>query len=151
MEVDGERGVGAGRRVRTARSLQQGEVVLSEPALVTGPRLSSVLVCVSCCSRLTLTTPVPCPTCGLPLCSSCHSAPANHSRECLLFSNNNIHFSFKTTSQAKLISPVVTIIRLGPNIWRADLISFIDFYCLRTGRIWNPTLRRGEAPNLGIM
>ena len=110
LEVVGVRGEAAGRSMRTRRLLEAGEVVLAEPALVSGPRLSPALVCVSCLARLPHLQL--CPACGLPLCPTCQSpAASQHETECQILVFNNLHFSFKSPSQAKIISPVVTIIR----------------------------------------
>ena len=114
LEVVGVRGEAAGRRMRTRRRLEAGERVLTETAVVWGPRLSPALVCVSCLARLTSLQV--CPTCGLPLCSACQAGtescpPPPHWTECQIFLINNLHFSFKSPSQAKIISPVVTILR----------------------------------------
>ena len=144
LEVVGVRGEAAGRSMRTRRRLEGGEVVLTEPAVVWGPRLSPALVCVSCLARLPHLQL--CPSCGLPLCSACQagcetSPPTPHWTECQIFINNNLTFSFKSPSQAKIISPVVTIIRsemkklqpVGNNLCS-------DFYYQRKiGNIWNPT------------
>ena len=114
LEVVGERGEGAGRSMRTRRRLEGGEVVVKETAVVWGPRLSPSLVCVSCLARLPHLQV--CPSCGLPLCSACQTGPETsppppHWTECQMFVINNLHFSFKSSSQAKIISPVVTILR----------------------------------------
>ena len=114
LEVGGVRGVGAGRLVTTTTSLQPGQVVLRESPLVTGPRVSSVLVCVSCLSRLGGSAPS-CSSCGLPLCPPCQGAPGRHSQECRIFTSNKLQFSFQTQSQAKIISPLVTIVR--SEVW----------------------------------
>ena len=124
LEVVGVRGEAAGRRMRTRRRLEAGERVLTETAVVWGPRLSPALVCVSCLARLPHLHH--CPACGLPLCSACQSEDqARHNTECQIFTINNLQFSFKSPSQAKIISPVVTIIRSEIRFLRGKIHQFL--------------------------
>ena len=50
--VCGQPGSGPGRHMVSGRSVPAGQLVLREKALLTGPRLSSVLVCVECLERM---------------------------------------------------------------------------------------------------
>ena len=50
--VCGQPGSDGGRYLVSGRSVAAGQLVLREEAILTGPRLSSVLVCVECLERM---------------------------------------------------------------------------------------------------
>merc|ERR1711963_512978 len=105
--VVGEKGVGNGRFVRCTDAISSGELVLTESALVTGPKLSHLLVCVQCLRCLGSVSL--CQSCGLPLCLQCQSCDhphlTSHSQECHLLTRHGVVFHPSTPTQAKLLLP----------------------------------------------
>jgi hypothetical protein len=52
LSIQGSSGSVVGRYLVSARSVAAGQLVLKEDAFITGPRLSSILVCVQCLHRM---------------------------------------------------------------------------------------------------
>lgn len=118
FKVHGEKGVGCGRYVRCTETLLPGELILEEDALVSGPKLSHMLVCVQCLRSLNSLSL--CNSCGLPLCIKCQNQDfydqslhlTSHTQECKLLRSSGIKLDPANKTQAKLLLPCVTILRL---------------------------------------
>jgi len=145
IEICGEKNIGPGRHVKSLTKFSPGDLVLLEDALVTGPKLTHVLVCVQCLRSMSALHL--CDRCGLPLCPQCHQMveddnsknlfPSSHSTECNFLSINNIRFNPDSPTKAKLLLPLATIIRLlNVNSWR-HLES--NFYQRLFSKSWNFT------------
>lgn len=112
-EVHGLPGTGAGRHLVASCSLSSGQLVLRETALLVGPRLSCLLVCVECLTRMDQL--VTCPRCGFPLCLACKSLEHKltyHSPECDLLKINGVKMNLVTKSEAKILLSMVSVLRL---------------------------------------
>ena len=52
LSIQGSSGSVVGRYLVSSRSVAGGQLILTEEAFITGPRLSSILVCVQCLHRM---------------------------------------------------------------------------------------------------
>jgi len=138
VKVEGCRGSGAGRYVLAAKDIPAGQVVLTETPVVFGPKQSSELVCVQCCG--VLPEMKGCDTCGLPLCFNCSdkgedlSSNSGHKSECLLFSQNQIKFSFQSPDDAAKVYSLLTVLKL---LMKGTLDQFESHFAQRADSpIW---------------
>ncbi|XP_049855223.1 SET domain-containing protein SmydA-8 [Schistocerca gregaria] len=71
-----------GRHLVAARDLRAGELVLREPPLALGPKISSHAACLGCLRRLREASARACSGCGWPVCGAACERAAAHRAEC---------------------------------------------------------------------
>lgn len=121
-----------GRQLVARRKILAGEVIIDEPALLTGPGFArgsqqeiipqnntsdttdffqqSLSVCLVCCSNLTASSCIQCSSCGLLLCSEHCKTDLQHSQnECLIFPQIRYEWKKVNRTQKSLYNLVLVI------------------------------------------
>lgn len=81
-----------GRYAVLSENVTAGQVLFEEYPFVVGPKPSSALVCLGCCSPILENRDEQrCQQCKWPLCQECAGAPV-HAKECKLFVENKVIF-----------------------------------------------------------
>lgn len=109
IKIVGDRDDTTGKYVLAAVDIPAGTLVLKETPLIEGPKQSSSLVCVGCCSVMEKCAQ--CEWCGLPLCQKCCNISSLHSEECKLFQENKMRFIIESEKDQIKYYSIVTILR----------------------------------------
>lgn len=130
-----EKNATCGRQLVARRKILTGEVIIDEPALLTGPGFArgsqqeiipqnntsdndtttdfiqqNVSVCLVCCSNLTVSSCIQCSSCGLLLCSEYCKNDLQHSQnECLIFPQIRYEWKKVNRTQKSLYNLVLVI------------------------------------------
>lgn len=128
-----------GRFMVAKRNIKAGDVIVREPPLVLGPKISSIVMCLGC--HRTINPPksgdyFKCSGCTWPLCgSSCESLPA-HVEECQLMRQKKFNSSIKNCGAPKIeaaycvITPlrVILLKKTNPKAFKTimELTSNLD-------------------------